>query len=259
MVGLAWLDLSAASSSRSSPLCGPSTCGQHQHGQRRDRRGVRQGGPTALHGLGHPRRRDGTGHRGGEHPDPGDDAYRTASPYPEFQGPRPGRLLQVDAQTNHADRLGRWFEPGGAAPDQTPWVRHSIAEDQRDIDGLVATLADDCVYEIVGTGQRWDGHAARALLRGAVRRVPRQRVRAERDRHRAAGRLRGGDPDRDEPRAMGRRRSERASRSPSRSLILFPWDTATERLAGRRGLVRSGCAGPPRFCERARAPVATTR
>jgi predicted ester cyclase len=39
------------------------------------------------------------------------------------------------------------------------WVRHSIAEDARDIDGLIATLAADCVYEVVPTGQRWDGHA----------------------------------------------------------------------------------------------------
>ena len=44
------------------------------------------------------------------------------------------------------------------------WVRHSIAEDARDIDGLIATLAPDCVYEIVPTGQRWEGHAgARAF------------------------------------------------------------------------------------------------
>ena len=44
------------------------------------------------------------------------------------------------------------------------WQRHSIAEDRRDIDGLVATLAPECVYEIVGTGLRWDGHAgARAF------------------------------------------------------------------------------------------------
>jgi hypothetical protein len=44
------------------------------------------------------------------------------------------------------------------------WVRHSIAEDARDIDGLVATLAPGCVYEIVPTGQRWEGHAgARAF------------------------------------------------------------------------------------------------
>ena len=39
------------------------------------------------------------------------------------------------------------------------WQRHSIAEDHRDIDGLIATLAPDCVYEIVGSGLRWDGHA----------------------------------------------------------------------------------------------------
>ena len=44
------------------------------------------------------------------------------------------------------------------------WVRHSIAEDRRDIDGLIATLAPDCVYEIAGTGLRWAGHAgARAF------------------------------------------------------------------------------------------------
>ncbi len=44
------------------------------------------------------------------------------------------------------------------------WVRHSIAEDARDIDGLIATLAADCVYEIEPTGQRWEGHAgARAF------------------------------------------------------------------------------------------------
>lgn len=39
------------------------------------------------------------------------------------------------------------------------WQRHSIAEERRDIDGLVATLTGDCVYEIVGAGLRWEGHA----------------------------------------------------------------------------------------------------
>ena len=44
------------------------------------------------------------------------------------------------------------------------WVRHSIAEDRRDIDGLISTLAPACVYEIVGSGLRWEGHAgARAF------------------------------------------------------------------------------------------------
>jgi predicted ester cyclase len=44
------------------------------------------------------------------------------------------------------------------------WQRHSIAEDRRDIDGLIATLAPDCIYEIVGSGLRWAGHdGARAF------------------------------------------------------------------------------------------------
>jgi predicted ester cyclase len=44
------------------------------------------------------------------------------------------------------------------------WVRHSIAEDRRDVDGLISTLAPGCVYEIVGSGLRWEGHAgARAF------------------------------------------------------------------------------------------------
>jgi steroid delta-isomerase-like uncharacterized protein len=44
------------------------------------------------------------------------------------------------------------------------WIDHSKAEDARDLQGLVDTLSDDCVYEIVPTGQRWEGHAgARAF------------------------------------------------------------------------------------------------
>jgi predicted ester cyclase len=39
------------------------------------------------------------------------------------------------------------------------WKRHSIAEDARDLPGLISTLTEDCVYELVGTGRRWEGHA----------------------------------------------------------------------------------------------------
>lgn len=40
------------------------------------------------------------------------------------------------------------------------WKAHSIAEDKRDIAGLMATLTRDCVYEVVGEdGARWEGHA----------------------------------------------------------------------------------------------------
>src|SRR5687768_11041454 len=35
---------------------------------------------------------------------------------------------------------------------------HSVAEDNRDIAGLLATLSTDCVYELCQTGVRWEGH-----------------------------------------------------------------------------------------------------
>jgi steroid delta-isomerase-like uncharacterized protein len=43
------------------------------------------------------------------------------------------------------------------------WKKHSIAEDERDLPGLVSTLTEDCVYELVQSGHRWEGHE------GAVR------------------------------------------------------------------------------------------
>ena len=61
-------------------------------------------------------------------------------------------------------RLGWPADPSTHRRIRRLWQRHSIAEDRRDIDGLIATLAPDCVYEIVGTGLRWEGHAgARAF------------------------------------------------------------------------------------------------
>ena len=48
-------------------------------------------------------------------------------------------------------RLGRRFDPSELRDIKRLWVRHSIAEDARDIDGLLATLTDDAVYEIVPT------------------------------------------------------------------------------------------------------------
>jgi ketosteroid isomerase-like protein len=38
------------------------------------------------------------------------------------------------------------------------WKRHSIAEDERDLPGLISTLTEDCVYELPQSGHRWEGH-----------------------------------------------------------------------------------------------------
>jgi predicted ester cyclase len=44
------------------------------------------------------------------------------------------------------------------------WIKHSRAEDARDLQGLIDTLTEDCVYEIIPTEQRWEGHdGARAF------------------------------------------------------------------------------------------------
>ncbi len=42
------------------------------------------------------------------------------------------------------------------------WKRHSVAEDARDVPGLISTLTEDCVYELVQSGHRWEGHEGAA-------------------------------------------------------------------------------------------------
>ncbi|OLS25411.1 MAG: hypothetical protein HeimC2_18680 [Candidatus Heimdallarchaeota archaeon LC_2] len=44
------------------------------------------------------------------------------------------------------------------------WKVHSIAEDNRDIPGLISTLTEDCVYIIPQTGHKWEGHDGAAAF-----------------------------------------------------------------------------------------------
>jgi predicted ester cyclase len=44
------------------------------------------------------------------------------------------------------------------------WIKHSIAEDKRDLQGLIDTLSEGCVYELMPTGQRWEGHDGARLF-----------------------------------------------------------------------------------------------
>jgi predicted ester cyclase len=48
------------------------------------------------------------------------------------------------------------------------WKRHSKAEDRRDLPGLLSTLTDDCVYELVGTEHVWHGHEGAARFYGGL-------------------------------------------------------------------------------------------
>lgn len=42
------------------------------------------------------------------------------------------------------------------------WKRHSLAEDARDLPGLISTLTEDCVYQLPQTGHVWEGHEGAA-------------------------------------------------------------------------------------------------
>src|ERR671914_267080 len=42
------------------------------------------------------------------------------------------------------------------------WKTHSIAEDNRDLPGLISTLTEDCVYEVRPDDARWEGHEGAA-------------------------------------------------------------------------------------------------
>ncbi len=44
------------------------------------------------------------------------------------------------------------------------WIAHSLAEDQRDIPGLMATLTEDCVYTVVNRDTSWHGKEGATLF-----------------------------------------------------------------------------------------------
>ena len=131
-------------------------------------------------------------------------------------------------------RLGRGFDPAELRRIKRLWVRHSIAEDRRDIDGLIATLAPDCIYEVVPTGQRWDGHdGARLFYEELFAAFPDNRFELTEIVVGPQGVFEvatltgtnegpwGGAPASGLPVSL-------------EVLILFPWDAATERFSGER-------------------------
>ena len=56
------------------------------------------------------------------------------------------------------EQLRAEVDPGLYDEIRDLWKRHSIAEEHRDLPGLISTLAEDCVYEIPAWNQRWEGH-----------------------------------------------------------------------------------------------------
>jgi hypothetical protein len=130
--------------------------------------------------------------------------------------------------------LSRPFDPAELRRIKRLWVRHSIAEDRRDIDGLIATLAPDCVYELVSTGRRWEGHAgARAFYTELFGAFP--------DNAFALTEIVVGPQGGFEvARLTGTNLGPWAGAPPSglpidlEVLILFPWDPVAQRFGGER-------------------------
>jgi len=48
------------------------------------------------------------------------------------------------------------------------WKSHSIAEDNRDLPGLLATLTEHCVYTVRPGDHRWEGHDGAARFYGEL-------------------------------------------------------------------------------------------
>jgi predicted ester cyclase len=140
-------------------------------------------------------------------------------------------------------RLARGFDAAELRAIKRLWVRHSIAEDRRDIEGLVSTLAPTCVYEIVPTGQRWEGHAgARAFYSELFAAFPDNRF--------ALSEIVVGPQGVFEAAQLtGTNVGPWAGAQPSglpvslEVLILFPWDPATGLFRGERIWFDRGAVG----------------
>ena len=66
------------------------------------------------------------------------------------------------------EQYRRTFTPDEYAAVRELYKAHSTAEDARDVAGLIATLTPDCVYELVQTGDRWEGHDGAARFYGEL-------------------------------------------------------------------------------------------
>ena len=114
------------------------------------------------------------------------------------------------------------------------WMKHSIAEDRRDLQGLVDTLTEDCVYELVPTGQFWHGHeGARAFYTSMLTAFP--------DVHFALNEIVIGPQGVIEVADVtGTHQGAWAGIAPTgkavqfQVIIYFPWNPVAEKFAGER-------------------------
>jgi predicted ester cyclase len=114
------------------------------------------------------------------------------------------------------------------------WKAHSIAEDRRDIPGLIATLPEDCVSDLLPDGTRWEGHA------GAVRFYT-ELISAFPDIHFDLQNIVIGPQGVcEEAKVTGTHKARWLDRQPTgqkvefRVVIFFPWDVEKKKFKGER-------------------------
>ncbi len=78
------------------------------------------------------------------------------------------RVPPAVADERAREQLRRRLAPGVYDEVRELWKRHSIAEKDRDLTGLIATLTEDCVYEIPASGRHWRGHAGATAFYGEL-------------------------------------------------------------------------------------------
>ncbi len=132
------------------------------------------------------------------------------------------------------ERLGWTFTPQLYDKVRRLWIEHSLAEDRRDLAGLIATLTPDCLYEVVPTGQRWQGHAgARAFYESFLGAFPDVKFNL-------IDIVIGPQGVIEVAELTGTHRGEWAGMAPTgqavqlQVIIYFPWDPGAEKFAGER-------------------------
>jgi predicted ester cyclase len=66
-------------------------------------------------------------------------------------------MSQATMRVQAVEQLRRHLDADEYAQIRKEWITHSKAEDARDIQGLLSTLTDNCVYKLVTTGEEWHG------------------------------------------------------------------------------------------------------
>jgi len=132
------------------------------------------------------------------------------------------------------DLVRRDARPDEYAAIRDLWKKHSIAEDARDLAGLIATLSEDCVYELVPANKRWTGHAgARQFYMELLSAFPDIKFDL-------TDIVIGPQGVCEEAKVTGTHRGLWLGRAPTgqrvnfRVVIFFPWDPGRQKFSGEK-------------------------